>query len=259
MSVNEISIIGHDSDYLLIVDTGKGYKGRIHKSLIEANEIEVINGKFNVPDTLYKAWFEDSISEEYNNLCNMFYDNIPLFVAKREVILKEKRFNSILSPRYFYEGMFIGGRVITVGELLFLWEDDDDFYGQCECGGKLIVCYFWGSPLSGSCYNSCICLQCKNKSTNTRLGNFGKITKVKGLNHPFAGYSKKAVAVKDLVSILKDKMNISDAVNKDIITGISGKITLQIGSSKVSNDVFAKIAFGDSIHFVKADGETGEI
>ena len=61
MAEMEITIIGQDGDYLLIADTTKGYKGRIHQSLVTDNGLEVVDGKINVSRTLYQAWFREDM------------------------------------------------------------------------------------------------------------------------------------------------------------------------------------------------------
>ena len=61
MSEMEITITGQDGDYLFIADTAKGYKGRIHQSLVPDNGLEVVNGKINVSRTLYHAWFKEDL------------------------------------------------------------------------------------------------------------------------------------------------------------------------------------------------------
>ena len=61
MSEMEIIITGQDGDYLLIADTTRGYKGRIHQSLVQVNELEIINNKISVSKTMYQAWFREDL------------------------------------------------------------------------------------------------------------------------------------------------------------------------------------------------------
>ena len=127
MSEMIISIIGQDGDYLLISDTEKNYKGKIHKSLIVDNELEVVNGKTCISPTMYQEWFRESISKAFKELCILFYSHIPLFMEKKNVILNNPSFYSIIAPRAFYDGMFIGSGSITLGEMLLLWEKESFF------------------------------------------------------------------------------------------------------------------------------------
>jgi hypothetical protein len=245
MSNKEISITGQDGDYLLIADLEKNYKSRIHKSLIIDNELEVVNGKFQIDGTLYKEWFKDAMRNAFSELCDLFYSNIPLFVEKRDVILQNQRYYSIIAPKAFYTGMFIGSRAITLGEMLLIWENEPDFVRDCECGGRRIIYSFMGSPLSGSCSASNICLQC-GKEKVIREGNFSELMMIKGKYHPIEPFSDNPVAVKELIAILEGKLDLSNAVAKDDFCGIPGNMTITVGNKTVPNETFSKI-------FIKKD------
>lgn len=65
MAEKKISIIGHEEDYLLISYMEKGYKAKIHKSILPDNEIEVVDNNFSISETLFQEWFKDDIKREF--------------------------------------------------------------------------------------------------------------------------------------------------------------------------------------------------
>ena len=231
-----IDIVGEDGDDLLIADTAKGYESRIHKSLIAINEFEVVDGKFNVSRNLYGQWFEEDLAKAFVEHSELFYSNIPLFVEKRDDILRNPRLCSIMAPRVFFEGMFIGGRQITLGEMLLLWESESVFSGKCDCGGRTVIYYFAGSPLSGGCRSSRVCLECGKKTVGG--GSFNTLWhRVKC--YPVDPFSQDPVSVKDLIAILKGEKSLDAAADADDVHSVADGITLRIGGKTVSNDTFA--------------------
>ena len=127
MSEKEISILRQEGDYLVIADTQKGYEGTIHKSLLEVNELDIVDNKIYISKTLYQAWFKDAMEKVkdamekvFKEYCELFYSHIPLLIEKQKTILQTPRLYSIKAPLVFYEGMFIGSGGITLGEMLLL-------------------------------------------------------------------------------------------------------------------------------------------
>ena len=240
MSEKEISIIGQDNDYLLIADTIKGYEGRIHKSLITDNGLEIVDRKISVSGTLYEIWFQEAMVKAFEQFCELCCSHIPLFVEKHEDILQNPRFYSIIAPRSFYEGMFIGSGVITLGEMLLLWKNESVFTHECNCGGRAVVYRFVGSPLSGSCVAFCFCLQCREKS-HIKSGNFNTLWRTRKNYHPLKPVSQNPVVVKDLIAILEGNLDQKLAVGTDDFHSVSGSITLRIGNKTVSNDTFSSL------------------
>ena len=238
-----ISIVRQDGDYLLIADIVKGYNGRIHKSLIADNGLEVINGIFSVSKTLYGTWFQETMSKAFEELCELFYSHIPLFVKKHEDILENPRFYSIIAPRTFYEGMFVGSSAVTLGQMLLLWKNEPVFSYECECSGKMVIYRFLGSPLSGGCTALCVCLDCWKKS-NTKKVNFNTLwqTALKNKN-PIEPFSKNPIAVKGLIAILEGRLDQESAVGADDFRGVSGDMTITVGGRTISNETFTSMMF----------------
>ena len=61
------------------------------------------------------------IEKDFEELCDLFYTNIPLFIQKQDVILSDPRFYAIRAPRIFFGGIHIGNYFSTLGEMLLLW------------------------------------------------------------------------------------------------------------------------------------------
>ena len=240
----EIRIIGQEGDFLLIADLEKGYESKIDSSLIAANELEIIEGKVKISESMYQHWFQEAITNAFEERCKLFYSNIPLFVEKQEIILQNPRFYSIKAPRVFYSGFFIAGQPITLGALLRIWQNEENLTQECNCGGRKVIYSFSGSMLSGMCVGGSICPQCKEKGSVK--GGFPKLYDAARNNcHPIKPVSENPIAIKDLIAILEGKItleSISDSI--DDVHSVSDSVKIRIGSQTVSGDTFASLFNG---------------
>ena len=241
----QIDIIGQEEEYFLIADKSKGYKSRIHKSLITDNQLEIVDGKICISESMYGAWFKESITKAFNERCKLFYSNIPLFVEKQEIILQNPRFYSIKAPRVFYAGMFIAGQPITLGAMLRLWQHEEKLTKKCGCGGKMVIYDFAGSPLSGMCVQSSICLQCKAEGGG-RSGSFPVLWHAaRNKCYPIKPVSDNPVAIIDLIEILEGKITLESLGDStDDLHSVSDSVKIRIGSQTVPGDTFAKLIGG---------------
>jgi hypothetical protein len=167
MSGKIIRITGEDGDFLLIADPKTNYQGRIHKSLIADNHYEPVDNWLEIDEIQYRHWFLDDRRKAFEEDCQLFYANIPLFVEKREVIWRNPRFYCIEPPYGFGGGMFVECSSITLGDMLALWETEPVFSRKCKCGGRTVIYSFAGSILSGGSSASGVCLQCH------KVGSYG--------------------------------------------------------------------------------------
>jgi len=209
-----IDIVGEDGDDFLIADTASGYKSRIHKSLIAANGLEVVDGKFNASGTMYGQWFGNAMEKAFEERCELFYSNIRLFVEKRDVILSNPRLYSVKTPRSFCGGLFIGSKSITLGKMLLLWEEKKIFSRNCACGGRGVIHRFGGSPLSGGCAFDITCLAC-GKQSSFHTGGFRSFMDAAGGYLPERPISQKPVSIEDLIAILKGEKSLDTAADAD--------------------------------------------
>ena len=245
MPEKEIIITGQDGDYLLIADTLKGYKSRIHKSLLAANELDVADGKTQISQTLYQAWFSEAMAEALQELYKLFCSHIPLFIEKQNDIMQNPRYYSIRSPLAFYDGMFVGSGGITLGEMILLWEKESAFSQPCDCGGQSVIYRFLGSPLSGSCSALCICRKCGIDSKTRRI-NFNNLWLTRRKYNPIEPVSNNPIAIKDLIAILEGRLEQDAGVDKDDFHSIPGDMTIRVGKQTVSNETFSKLLFSRS-------------
>ena len=159
-----------------------------------------------------KRMLRKSVEKNFEELCNLFYSNIPLFVQKQDFILNDPRFCSIRSPKVFYSGAHIGNCFSTLGKMLMFWKNETRFSEKCNCGGKTVVYHFGISNLSG-CIANKICLKC------------GKLLKTPySFKYSFKGLHKykwneddycEPVAIAELVNYLKDENHQINTLLKD--------------------------------------------
>jgi hypothetical protein len=147
----------------------QGFQTFIPRSYIEQNNLIIKEGNMFISQELYKEWFakeikvqEDEIRKE-KAIFDSFYPYIPLFWKKKELILKDPRYYSIRTPKFFMGLAYFGGcNSITLGELFMMWQNENDLIFTCTCGGKTVCFQFGGSPLSGTEWISqTICLECE--------------------------------------------------------------------------------------------------
>ena len=271
MTEKKITITGSDGNDLLITDPIKGYQGRIHRSLIEDNRIEIVNNEITVSENLHYHWFEKDIKEEkardFKERCDLFYPHIPLFWEKRDIILQEPRFYSIKSPDIFCGGYLIGGSQITLGEMLKLYQYEPVFSVQCECGGRAFIYYFTGSPLSGSLYRvSYICLRCErgqrmsdysSKCAETPKGyTFRTLFHPRNKYRPLKPIAQNPASIKNLIDFLEGRTNIIEGAEQEELQHTpSDNITVSIGGKPMPNQTFASIIGSDNAEMVDVKDE----
>ena len=239
----EINIIEYDDNYILIEDIEKGYKGKIHQSLIRSNDLEITDNKTNISESLYNAWFEEAIEKAFQERCDLFYLNIPMFVEKQDIILTTPKFYSIMSPKAFQIGMYIGSKQITLGEMLLLWEHEAKFYRKCDCGGKAVIYNFAGSVLSGTLFSApSICVQCgKNDNIDKSYG-FGSLMFCREKYNPIKPISKRPASIKNLIDFLEGRTDkIENAESDELEYILEDTVKIRIGKKAISNNTFASI------------------
>lgn len=154
-------------DYLKI--RSEGFHTTIPKTYLDQYNLTVNNGNMFIGQDLFKEWFAKEIKEQEEKIrrekeiFDSFYPYIPLFWKKKELILKDPRYYSIRTPKFFMGLAYFGGcNSITLGELLMMWQNENDLVFTCTCGGKSVCFQFGGSPLSGTEWISqTICLECE--------------------------------------------------------------------------------------------------
>ena len=246
-----ITITGEEGDYLLIADTIKGYKGKIDKSLLVANNIEVVNDEIFVCEVLHYHWFKehiDAVNEKaFQELCDLFYSNLKLFWEKREIILKDPRLYSIISPKPFRDGMYIGGKPITLGEMLMLWKNETVFSLKCDCGGRSVIYYCAGSILTGTVFSiKSVCLQCgKSYAGKSQPCSFGAFFHAINKYHPIEPIAERPASIKNLVDFLQGRRGQIDDTEYDEIQYVpDDNMSISIGGKTISNNTFAAIITG---------------
>ena len=220
-----IDVIRQDGDFLLIADFGKGYKGRIHQSLIADNKLEIKNKKLIIGREMYQSWFKDSIAKKFEELCDLFYLNISLFIDKHEIILNDPRYYTIRSPRMFYGGTLSGGYFSTLGSMILLWVNEPGFSWKCDCGGQAIIYQFGGSDLSGGGVGYALCLKCGNiiKSSCS----YGRLRESLS-KHRIEPVSCEAITIRELIKVLKKKHHRIDTEEKDDFQSFPNYLTYSI-------------------------------
>jgi len=105
---------------------------------------------------------DKNIEKKFEELCDMFYSNISLFIQKQDIILNDPQLYNIRSPRTFFSGAHIGIHFSTLEMMLSFWKNETCF-SECKCGGQTVAYHISNSNLSGSFIYK-ICLQCGNIS-----------------------------------------------------------------------------------------------
>jgi hypothetical protein len=139
---------------------------------------------------------------------NRFYIHIPLFWENREAILRDPRYYSIVAPDHLY-ATFGATDKITLGELLQIWENETEYSCKCsackglfhKCGGKAVVYYFAGSPLSGKIFASeNICVECGRFGKGTGAISFGKLVTARHKYAPIEPMAETPALLDELVA-----------------------------------------------------------
>ena len=188
-------------------------------------------------------------------MSDIFYLQIPLFWANREMILKEPRYYSITAPHHFYAMMYMlaGNPIVNLGQLLQIWEKEKIFSVECgHCGGKAVVFRFGGSPLSGTVFElKTICLACGKlyDPPNRNTFSFGKLRIKSAKYPPIEPIAEMPASVQELVAACKgeeyvpeDKTDNQTEVTENTIT--FGQPFVQIGKKKLTTEQFSALIAG---------------
>lgn len=219
MAINDdkkyiIKVTGTDGDYLQITDLKNKYGGKIHKSLITDNNFEMLDPKINkitkncydVGRSCFEEWFKEAKEKERNELINLFYQNIPLYTEEVnwEMIIENPKFYSITAPIHFYTTLYFSttGQVVTLGELLQIWENEEFFCTCCsQCGGKSVLYRFGGSPLSGTIFEANnICTNCGHRDKSTNAESLGILLKARRKYSPITPIADTPASIQTLVN-----------------------------------------------------------
>ena len=211
-----VKVIKGEGDFLHI--KCKGYSTKIPKSFIKDNGLKINSNKIHINQELYYNWFKEAYEAEQeherkrNEIYDSFYPYIPLFWENREMILKEPRYYSVQSPFYFMGAAYTGASLVTLGELLRIWERESAFSITCEkCGGKRIVFNFSGSPLSGAiglCEN--ICLQCGEFGNGSGASRFSELMRPRLQYQPLQPIAENPASYKELIAACKGETYIAE-------------------------------------------------
>ena len=198
-----------------------------------------------------KSKMTDAERAEFEARCEMFYGNIALLFANIEKILSEPRLYSIKAPETLYEVMYVslGERVITLGELLLLWQNEKAFSGTCpKCKGKTLLYRFGGSPLSGTIFESkSKCLECGQIDNEKKGGSFGSLRSIRDKYAPIEPVVEHPASVAELIDILNGVKTVADLDDDEWQpeTVASGaEPTVIFGGHEMSNEQFMGMLMG---------------
>ena len=229
----EIGITRQNDNYYLITDSVKGYERRLHQSLITDNKVDIIDNKITISLDLYRNWFRDSIVKNYNELCDLFYTNISLFIEKHDIILKDPRLYNIRSPKLWGAVKYSRGYFSTLGRMLFSWINDPNFSRRCECDGQAII-YHAGCDGNGK---YAICLKC-GKCDKAEKFPCKYYSSEELISHhiesiPWKPSPSEPVSIRELIKFLKNEDYIIDTSNKDNYEDIKFELTYGIWKKKI--------------------------
>jgi hypothetical protein len=244
---------------LIIADTAKGYTHRIHTSLITDNHFEVVDGKFEIPDSLYEAWFGQCIREErsraFREACDLFNSHIPLFIQKQDIILHEPRFYGVVMPTAFFEVLYLpyGNSRITLGELLKIWGRESWFQGVCpRCGGRAMVTHFGGSLLSGTIMGkSGFCVDCRELvSLRDQVGSkgLGSIIDRREKYRPIQPIAPEPASVAELVAFLEGRKHEAGNETARFENVETADIHYTVGGKKISRAQWVSMTGARSVN-----------
>jgi hypothetical protein len=83
---------------------------------------------------------------------DFLFQNIELFIKNIDIIKSNDKYYNLLGIRCICVLMYTGAdtKPITLGDLLLLYINENDYSLDCDCGNKAYIYNFGGSPLSGS-------------------------------------------------------------------------------------------------------------
>lgn len=245
-----VKITGKEGEYLQITDLDGKYKAQIHESIIMDNNYEVIDNVIKVSEDSFDYWFKKDIEAEAKRIrderFNLFYPNIPLFWKNREMILSEPRYYSVVAPEHFYGMMYMlaGNPIVTLGELLQIWEKEEVFSVECKsCGGKSVVYRFGGSPLSGSIFEKkTICLQCGKTDNPPKVGSFGQMwNTIRSKYSPIEPIAETPTSLQELVNVCQGSNESANCKVESKAINDFGQPFVQIGNRKLTTEQFTNL------------------
>ena len=161
-----------DGEHYLIEDEEYGYQRTIHKSLVTDNHLTIENGQFGAPRDLSDTWFKEfhnaRIKASEQKKENLLKANIENFFANKDVVYSNSRY--FLTPLPVSTGLaYAGPLIVMLGMLLELWETKPGTTETHEnCGGKILIWSFGGSPLSGMNSWAGYCRKCGGRVTGNK-------------------------------------------------------------------------------------------
>jgi hypothetical protein len=217
------------------------------------NNMENIEPKETEKQSMRNAEAQ-SIHREQSDL---FYQNIPLFMEKRNMILNDPRLYGVKAPKTFYSSMYVstGSEQVTLGELLNIWENEEAFTVICnklkglkKCGGKAVVYFFGGSPLSGSLFEKkAICTKCGNMKNNDTDGSFGNLRRIRGKYSPIEPIVQNPASIEELVAVCKGENFIASNEKKEISVVEGAETFVKLRGKKFNNQEFFGMLSGNYI------------
>ncbi|MDR1983219.1 MAG: hypothetical protein LBQ28_00110 [Prevotellaceae bacterium] len=178
---------------------------------------------------------------------NSFYPYIPLFWENREMILNEPRYYSVKASNAFLGAMYMlpANPVVTLGELLQIWEKESIFHSHCEkCGGDSVVYRFGGSPLSG-CLFECknICLQCGNFGQGAGTHLFSELWRTRAQYRAIMPQAEVPASYSELIAACKKEAHNPENQNEnpEIDFSENDNYTVTIGHKKLNTNEFTNL------------------
>ena len=179
--------------------------------------------------------------------CDLFYSNIPLLFSNSEKILLLPHLYSVKAPQTLFETVYMnvgddGHRVITIGELLLLWQNEKAYSGTCpKCDGKNLLFRFCGSAQSGTIFErKSKCVECGHID-DSKYGNFVELTSIRQNYQPVEPISERPAFIAELIDVLNGvemAQNITDEPRQpELVTaGIESRV--KIGKHEWSQEQF---------------------
>ena len=174
---------------VLTIETKNGLSREIHPSVLTDKGFDVMLDEIHVPIKWVEDWFAKTLAEikktEENNNKSLFYRNIALLIANKDLILSDSKYYMAPVTGLNFGVHYVGNfNDMPIGAWLEIWSLYPNTLDTCECGGIAPIVSFGGSPLSGAHSSTAICLQC-GKTVENCSGRFRPIWE------PFAEVQKK--------------------------------------------------------------------
>lgn len=183
-SLISVDIIDRQGRTYTLQDAG-GLQIQIDESLITDNglHIDAHTGKLLVPESLDRVWFDtarrDIRQRDEQRLMDLFAASVPLVWHHRERIMADPQLFGASTPmciRAAYVSMEDAGPY-PLGVVVRAWSEYEENYTRVcpECGGRMLICSFSGSPLSGRSSHSATCTVCGYRQHHVDEGSFGRL------------------------------------------------------------------------------------